>query len=208
MNPFFTAIVKARPRDAGLASHPRRGSVWEKIVKTTLLRASLLLGASLWAGSAMAQDSDSFTVESNVAPFCSELSVSSAPMNLGSLTGPTGQIVPNFDNAIENQRELATSFYCNAPSTVTIRATPLTTTNTTTDTSSFTSRVDYTATLDWDDFEGQVSSTVAAGAILPVTTATIGSMTLKLSDPTVPNNLRPVAGDYSGQVTLTIALAQ
>jgi hypothetical protein len=177
-------------------------------VKTTLLRASLLLGASLWAGPALAQDSDTMTVQSQVAPFCSELSVSSAPMNLGSLTGPTGQIVPSFGSGAETERELAASFYCNAPATVTITATPLITPNTTTDTSSFTSRVDYTATLVWDDVNGNVSSTVTGGATIGVPEANIGPMKLTLSNPAVVSNRRPVAGDYTGQVTLTVALAQ
>jgi hypothetical protein len=177
-------------------------------VKTRLLRASLLLGASMWTGSAMAQDTDTMTVQSQVTPFCSELSVSSAPMDLGTLTGPTGQIVSNFNGAVESQRELAASFYCNAPATVTIKATPLTTTNLATDTSSFTNRVDYTATLDWDDVNGNVSSTVTNGAVIAVPEANIGPMKLTLSNPAVVNNLRPVAGAYSGQVTLTVALAQ
>lgn len=177
-------------------------------MKTTLLRALLLLGASLYAGPALAQDSDTMVVQSQVAPFCSELSVSSAPMNLGTLTGAAGQLVPSFASGAETERELATSFYCNAPSTVTIKATPLTTPNSTTDTSSFTSRVDYTATLVWDDVNGNVSSTVASGAVIAVPQANIGPIKLTLSNPAVVNNRRPVAGSYSGQVTLTIALAQ
>ena len=178
------------------------------MVKTGSLHVALLLGASMWAGCATAQDTDTLTVQSQVAPFCSELTVSSTPMDLGTLTGPTGQIVPNFSGAAESQRQLAASFYCNAPATVTIKATPLTTPNSTTDTSSFTSRVDYTATLDWQDVHGDVSSTVANGAVIAVPQANIGPMKLTLSDPAVANNLRPVAGTYSGQVTLTVALAQ
>jgi hypothetical protein len=177
-------------------------------VKTRLLRAALLLGASMGAGAAVAQDTDTLTVQSQVAPFCSELTVSSTPMDLGTLTGPTGQIVSSFNAAVESQRQLAASFYCNAPATVTIKATPLTTPNSTTDTSSFTSRVDYTATLDWQDVHGNVSSTVASGAVIAVPQANIGPMKLTLSNPAVANNLRPVAGAYSGQVTLTVSLAQ
>lgn len=148
------------------------------------------------------------TVLTQVAPFCSEIMTSSTPMNLGSLTGPTGQIVPSFNSGAENVRELMASFYCNAPSTVTIKAAPLTTPNSTTDTSSFTSRVDYTATLVWDDVTGNVSSTVTNGATISAAEANIGTLRLTLSNPAVANNLRPVAGDYTGQVTLTIALAQ
>jgi hypothetical protein len=177
-------------------------------VKTRLLRASLLLGAAIHAGPALAQDSETMVVQSQVAPFCSELTVSSVPMNLGSLTGPNGQLVQSFAGGAETERELATSFYCNAPATVTIKATPLTTPNATTDTSSFTSRVDYIATLVWDDINGNVSSTMTGGAVIAVPEANIGPMKLTLSSPAVVSNLRPVAGDYSGQVTLTIALAQ
>jgi hypothetical protein len=177
-------------------------------VKTILLRASLLLGAALSAGPALAQDSDTMNVQSQVAPFCSELTVSATPMNLGTLTGPSGQLLSSFSSGAETERELAASFYCNAPATVTIVATPLTTPNSTTDTASFTSRVDYTATLVWDDVNGNVSSTVSSGAVIPVPEANIGPMKLTLSNPAVVSNRRPVAGDYSGQVTLTVALAQ
>ena len=177
-------------------------------MKTIFLRASLLLSSALFAYPALAQDTDTLTVLSQVAPFCSELSVSSAPMNLGALTGPNGQLLPSFAGGAETQRELATSFYCNAPATVTIKATPLTTANSTTDTASFTSRVDYTATLVWDDINGNVSSTVPGGAVIAAPEANIGPIMLTLSNPVVVNNLRPVAGDYNGQVTLTIALAQ
>lgn len=177
-------------------------------MRTTLLRASLLVGASIWASPAFAQDSETMTVQTTVAPFCSEINASSTPMNLGSLTGSTGQLVSSFNGGAENERELMVTFYCNAPSTVTIKATPLTTLNSTTDTSSFTSRVDYTATLVWDDVTGNVSSTVVNGTTIAAAEANIGSLRLTLSNPAVANNLRPVAGDYTGQVTLSIALAQ
>ena len=177
-------------------------------MKITMLRASLALGAALFAAPAFAQDSDTMTVQSQVAPFCSEFTVSATPMNLGTLTGATGQLVPSFASGAETERELAASFYCNAPSTITITATPLITLKSTTDTASFTSRVDYTATLVWDDINGNVSSTASTPAVISVGEANIGPMKLTLSNPAVVNNRRPVAGDYAGQVTLTIALAQ
>jgi hypothetical protein len=49
---------------------------------------------------------------------------------------------------------------------------------------------------------------MTGGAVIAVPEANIGPMKLTLSSPAVVSNLRPVAGDYSGQVTLTIALAQ
>lgn len=176
-------------------------------MKTTLLRA-LVLGASLYAVPAMAQDTDSFVVQSQVVPFCSELSVSSTPMDLGALTGATGQIVSDFIGT--DERELAASFYCNAPSKVTITADPLLhdTVTAVADSASFTNRVDYKATLVWDNVTGNVVSTAASGQEILSPEANIGAMTLTLSDPTVANNLRPVAGGYSGQVRLTISLTQ
>lgn len=176
-------------------------------MKTTLLRA-LVLGASMYAVPAMAQDSDAFVVQSQVAPFCSELSISSDAMELGSLTGATGQIVSDFSGT--DERELAASFYCNAPSKVTITAAPLLhdTVTFVADSGSFTNRVDYKATLVWDDVTGNVVSTAASGQEIIAAEANIGPMKLTLSDPTVANNLRPVAGGYNGQVRLTISLTQ
>lgn len=176
-------------------------------MKSTLLRASMLLGASLFAVPALAQDTDAFYVKTTVAPFCSQIAANSDPMNLGSLTGATGQLVAEFA-AGDTSRELSSSFYCNAPSRVTIVAEPLETVNSTTDTSSFTSRVDYTAALAWSNVQGQVSSTDTDGTLIEAAQANIGTLTLTLSNPTVANNLRPVAGDYSGLVTVSIALAQ
>ena len=174
-------------------------------MKTTLLRA-LVLGASLYALPAMAQDSDSFVVQSQVAPFCSEFAISQDPLNLGSLTGATGQIVSAFSGTA--QREIAASFYCNAPSKVTITADPLLhdTVTFVADSTSFTNRVDYTATLLWDDLTGNVASTAASGQEIVASQANIGPMTLQVSAPTVANNLRPVAGSYNGQVRLTVSL--
>lgn len=160
---------------------------------------------------AIAQDSESFTVQTNVPAFCSQFSSGSATpaMNLGALTGATGQIVATFSST-DTQRELAAQFYCNAPSTVTITAEPLMheTVTSVTDSSSFTNRVDYTAKLTWRDLEGTVSSLASSAQVIPASQANIGALTLSLSNPAVVGNRRPVAGDYAGQVRLTIALSQ
>lgn len=178
-------------------------------MKTTLygLLATVVLAT---AAPAMAQDSESFTVQTTVPAFCSQLSSGTTPaMNLGSLTGATGQLVAAF-NGTETQRELAANFYCNAPSTVTIEAVPLKheTVSFVADGTSFTNRVDYTATIKWRDLEGTVSSTASAPQEIPASQANIGSLLLSLSAPVVDGNRRPVAGDYAGQVRLTIALSQ
>ncbi len=188
---------------------PHCGRLQEKTVKSTLLRA-FVLGAGLVAVPALAQDSETFGVQTTVVPFCSEMTISSVPMNLGSLTGAEGQLVNDFGGATESERELAASFYCNAPSTVTLTAGPLQNSGVpiVSDSTSFTNRVDYVATLLWDDVQGNDSSVESAGQQIDVAQANIGPMKIKLSDPTVANNKRPVAGDYAGQIHLTVALAQ
>ena len=178
-------------------------------MRTTLLCA-LALGAAAFALPASAQDTETMTVQSEVPPYCSELTVSSAPMNLGSLTGTTGQIVADFNGAPESSREISTSFYCNAPSTITLDADPLLNDEITVipDSTSFTNRVDYTAVLKWRDLQGSASSTLPDGQEINAPQANTGSIVLTLTDPVTSNNLRPVAGDYSGEVHLTISLTQ
>lgn len=181
----------------------------EKTVKTTLIGLSVL-GALASAAPAMAQDSATFTSKTTVPAFCSQLSASATPMDLGALTGATGQIVPTFSSTAQTQRQLAANFYCNAPSTITIQADPLlhTTVTTVSDATSFTNRVDYTATLKWSALQNAVSSTSPSAQVISATQPNIGELTITLSNPSVVNNLRPVAGNYAGQVRLTIALAQ
>jgi hypothetical protein len=168
-----------------------------------------MLGAAALAVPASAQDTETMTVQSEVAPYCSELTVSSVPMNLGSLTSETGQLVDDFSNG-EDSREISAAFYCNAPSKITLDADPLLNDEITTiqDSSSFTNRVDYTAVLKWRDLQGSASSTLADGREIDAPQANTGSIVLTLTDPVTSNNLRPVAGDYRGEVHLTITLTQ
>ena len=132
----------------------------EKTVRTILMGA-FVLAAVASAAPAMAQDSATFTVQTTVPAFCSQFSVGQAPMDLGALTGATGQLVGTFASGSQTERQLATNFYCNAPSTITIKAEPLMheTVTVVTDSASFTNRVDYTATLKWNGLESAVSST-------------------------------------------------
>ncbi len=178
-------------------------------MKTTLIGLSVL-GVLASAAPAMAQASANFTSQTTVPAFCSQLSAGGAPMDLGALTGTTGQILPSFAPSAQTERELSASFYCNAPSTITIKADPLMndTVTSVADSSSFTNRVDYLATIKWSSLENAASSTSANAQVILASQPNIGALTIKLSNPTVTNNLRPVSGSYSGQVRLTIALAQ
>jgi len=178
-------------------------------VRITLLSA-FLVGASAFAVPASAQNVDSKTliVQSTIPSYCSELGMQDETLDLGNLTGTTGQLVTEF--AQNDTLTLETGFYCNAPSTVKIVAEPLRhdTVTTVADFTSFTNRVDYTASLKWNDQDLPVVSTDSDGAEFNITQANIGDMELKISDPTVADNLRPIAGGYAGLVRLTISLAQ
>src|SRR3546814_8994248 len=86
----------------------------------------------------------------------------------------TGQLVTEF--AQNDTLTLETGFYCNAPSTVKIVAEPLRhdTVTTVADFTSFTNRVDYTASLKWNDQDLPVVSTDSDGAEFNITQANIG----------------------------------
>jgi len=186
---------------------PLGGQGWEKSVKTTLIGAATLCALAS-SSPAMAQDTATFTATTTVPPYCSQFSGGQTPMDLGTLTGPTGQTVATFASNAQTERILASNYYCNAPSTITIKADPLMQADNTpvTEPDNFTNRVDYTATLKWDPLQNSVSSTAANPEVINAAQANIGNLTLKLSDPTTDGNRRPIAGAYVGQVHLTIAL--
>jgi hypothetical protein len=205
MTPRLPAIRdRAHSRDDDII--PLGGQGWEKSVKTTLIGAATLCALAS-ASPAMAQDSATFTAQTTVPAYCSQFSGGQTPMDLGTLTGPTGQTVSTFASGAQTERILASNYYCNAPSTITIKADPLMQADGTVATDpDFTNRVDYTATLKWDPLENSVSSTAASAQVITAAQANIGNLSLKLSDPTTDQNRRPIAGNYVGQVHLTIAL--
>src|SRR5690606_21087825 len=99
-------------------------------------------------------------------------------------------------------------YYCNGPSKVTVEAEPLLRTPSITvgDAGSFTDRVDYVATVDWNIVQGAANSADDNATELPAATANTGVFTLTVSDPSTTNNRRPVEGDYAGAVRLTVSL--
>ncbi len=212
---FVRAMVA---RDAPPSSLTLRAAdeFQEKIVRKTLITA-LVAGAAVYALPASAQNvnsavpSASMTIQTNIPGYCSALAAQGPNdvVDLGSLTGATGQLVDDFgQNAVKT---LASDYYCNAPSKVKIEVEPLRNADTSpvSDSSSFTNRVDYTALVNWGNEALEVASTEPTGfKEFAVGQATIGAMKLTLSDPHAggANNLRPTAGTYNGKVTLTISL--
>lgn len=176
----------------------------EKIVKSRLFCA-IALSACAASGAAMAQDSADIGVNTSVPAFCSSLTPGSpTSMSLGSLVGPTGQVVSTFGGT--TSYALA-SYYCNSRATITLAASPLRPTIPVSigDVASFTDRVDYVASLSWDDVSLQVESAAGSPAQLTTTEANIGTLTVTVSDPETESNKRPVAATYEAAVTLTIA---
>jgi hypothetical protein len=177
----------------------------QTMVKFRLLCASALalLGA---ATAASAQDVEFLQVKTNVAPFCATIAAASpTPLNLGSLVDTSGNLVASFSGP--TSRDLG-AYYCNAPATVTLSASPLTQTANTpvVDTANFTNRVDYVANLTWDDISLPANSTASAPASLATTEANTGNLIVSVSTPAVTGSRRPIAGDYAGVVTLTVSL--
>lgn len=183
---------------------PSIGKIEEKAVKTHLLCA-MALGLAATASAASAQDSESFIVRTSVAPFCANLTAAPPPLALGELIDADGFVVSTF--AGPSTYSVA-SYYCNAPATVTLAAAPLMQTDgdAVIDVASFTDRVDYDASLVWDNVTGSVNSAAASPASIASTEANTGSLTVTVSNPTVDGTVRPIAGEYAGAVTLTIAL--
>lgn len=182
---------------------PSVGKIEEKAVKTHLLCA-MALGLAATATAASAQDSESFIVQTSVAPFCANLAAAPTPLALGELIDADGFVVSAFAGTSSHS---VASYYCNAPATVTLAAAPLMQTDgvAIVDVESFTDRVDYDASLVWDNVTGSVNS-AAAPASIASTEANTGALTITVSNPSVDGTVRPIAGEYAGAVTLTIAL--
>ncbi|MBB4082323.1 hypothetical protein [Brevundimonas lenta] len=173
-------------------------------MKTQMLCA-IALGVAAIGGAAAAQDSDSVNVTSTVTARCAALNDASAPLALGELVqSGTGEVVSVFAGTTTSYS--VPGYWCNAPANLTLAATPLQNVDVVDDGGdpSFTTRVDYTASLVWDDVNRTKNTAVAGDEVFSTSEANIGALTLSVSSPTAVG--RPVAGDYAGSVTLTIAL--
>lgn len=162
------------------------------------------LAAAALAAPAIAQDTGNVTINSTVPAYCN---TSSWPgIGLGSLVDGAGLLVTSFGSTAVAQSTV--KYYCNAPSKVTLAATPLNPTVPVTvqDTSSFANQVNYIATLTWDDVTGAAASTASTATTVSVSAPKNAFMNLQLGSPTTPNGRRPVASEYSGAVTITVAL--
>lgn len=183
---------------------PFFGTIEEKAVKTHLLCAALALGLAATASAAAAQDSDTITINSTVSKYCQSLGTPS-PIALGELVDGVGFVVTSF--AGTNSSSVA-SYYCNAPATISLAATPLTQAagSAILDPSSFTNRIDYVASLGWDNVNGSVNTLSGTPSSIVSSEANIGNLVVTVTDPDTAGNKRPIAGNYAGAVTVTVTL--
>lgn len=158
------------------------------------------------AAPAAAQDSDAITVNSKVSPFCAGLGTAAEPLALGDLIGADGRVTSSFSGPSTHS---VPGYYCNGPATIELVAAPLIQADGVSvplSDAEFTHRVDYVATLTWDDVAGMVASAANAPAGIPTTEANIGDLVIAVSGPTTDGDRRPIAGAYEGAVTLTVTL--
>lgn len=164
--------------------------------------AAITLGL---AAPASAQDSDSITVNSKVAPYCAGLG-SAGPLALGELIGADGHVAPTFSGPSTHS---VPGYYCNGPATIELTAAPLVQVDggvVPPSDPDFTHRVDYVAALTWDDVAGMVASAANAPSSILTSEANIGDLIVVVSGPTTDGDRRPIAGAYEGAVTLTVTL--
>lgn len=179
----------------------------ETPMKRSYVYSGIYAGAmalTLLSGTAMAQDSETLTIQTTVAPYCKALPTSGSVLQLGELADGNGFVVDEF--AGFNVIGISLSHWCNAPTTVTLSTVPLTHTEVTTvtDPASFTNRVEYKAAWYWGSFD-RSKLTTAGDDVFPVNTANIGPLSIAVTDPFTVGNKRPIGGDYVGAVTITIA---
>lgn len=177
------------------------------IAAASAVAALSALAAPAAAQVGFATSSRDLNIVTSVPAYCQTPFGSTSPsLDVGSLTGANGFAVTTFNGTTSYQSTAA--YYCNAPATVTLSATPLRVTPNVDvaadQTDSFTNRVDYTATLTWNTVTGQTTSDAAA-ATLTTSTANTGQIRVEISEPKVQGNRRPIAGAYAGAVTVTIA---
>jgi hypothetical protein len=180
---------------------PFVGIIEETAVKPHLICAiALALAATGTAVSA--QDSDSFIVQSKVPAFCANMGAAPGPLELGELSDANGYVITAFSGPTTYS---VPGYYCNAPATIKMTATPLRQTQSPAPTDAgFTNRVDYTASLAWGAVNSSVNSVDDTPNEITSGGPTVGNLVVTVSGPDTDGNRRPIAGAYAGAVTLTI----
>lgn len=153
---------------------------------------------------AMAQDSTgTVAIDGSVASRCL-FTTPNETISLGEMALPGSDTnAGRLDSSTVDGRTATLVGWCNnAAAGMTVEAFALT--NTANAASGFTNRVDYTATAEANSASGNDTSLVdGAGATVSVGMFT-GDVVVTLSDSSAPSNNLLVAGNYNGQVEVTL----
>lgn len=177
-----------------------------------------LIVLAAFPATAIAQTTETGTVavEGQVRPVCILGNPNPALVNLGQLSASSGPRTGRIA-VIAPRTVTLPSSYCNfAGSVVTVRATALTSSDTSAPQPGFSRAVNYTATAtNWANGGSTATSTAlrdgssatasGAGATQPL--PRVADITLTLSSFTAPGDLILVAGNYSGTVVVTLGPA-
>ena len=177
-----------------------------------------LIVLAAFPASAIAQTTETGTVavEGQVRPVCILGNPNPALVNLGQLSASSGPRTGRIAVIAPRTVTLPAS-YCNfAGSVVTVRATALTSSDTSAPQPGFSRAVNYTATAtNWANGgstatsaalrDGSTATASGAGATQPL--PRVADITLTLSSFTAPGDLILVAGNYSGTVVVTLGPA-
>ena len=177
-----------------------------------------LIVLAAFPATAIAQTTETGTVavEGQVRPVCILGNPNPALVNLGQLSASSGPRTGRIAVIAPRTVTLPAS-YCNfAGSVVTVRATALTSSDTSAPQPGFSRAVNYTATAtNWANGgstatsaalrDGSSATASGAGATQPL--PRVADITLTLSSFTAPGDLILVAGNYSGTVVVTLGPA-
>ncbi len=177
-----------------------------------------LIVLAAFPATAIAQTTETGTVavEGQVRPVCILGNPNPALVNLGQLSASSGPRTGRIAVITPRTVTLPAS-YCNfAGSVVTVRATALTSSDTSAPQPGFSRAVNYTATAtNWASGgstatsaalrDGSSATASGAGATQPL--PRVADITLTLSSFTAPGDLILVAGNYSGTVVVTLGPA-
>lgn len=178
--------------------------------------ALILLAAFPATAIAQTTETGTVAVEGQVRPVCILGNPNPALVNLGQLSASSGPRTGRIAVIAPRTITLPAS-YCNfAGSVVTVRATALTSSDTSAPQPGFSRAVNYTATATNWASGGSTATTVAlangtvptasgAGATQPL--PKVADISLTLSSFTAPGDLILVAGNYSGTVVVTLGPA-
>jgi hypothetical protein len=179
---------------------------------------ALALAGLALASPAFAQDSDSETVNvgGQVAPLCILGTPSQTAIDLGQLVDVSGTRVGRLTTIANRTVSMPASFCNYANSAIRVDATALIGSDTSTPPTGFARAVNYGATVSgWAATDAAATTAATAAGTNPTTTATggtqpapkIADVTLTLNSFSVPSDVLLVAGNYSGQVVITLGPA-